>query len=204
MAEDPSGSPPRRPSISQLSKTPSWVMLGFILGAVFILALPRREQVARPIVLSRQVEKRVKVERPELTTVEAVFDEWSRYAVWDDDSTQIAMWNPGMGEFSDFYEVRRINGQDYFRSIPHLTNRILRHGRLPPPECPLRFTETDAQYREWRTEGRVERLPDADLPVLRAPDAAPAAPTPTTSTSIVPFTPPAPPPMEKPAGVLPK
>lgn len=153
--------PKHRPSVSQLSKTPSWVMLGFILGALVVWTLPRKEPPARTIVVQAVPSKpAVPIESPLLTTVEAVFARWSDYAVWDHDLTQIAMWNSSVGEFAEYYEVLRTGGSYYFRSIPDLTHRVIRHGKPVPTECPLRFTETEEQYREWREQGRYERPPE--------------------------------------------
>lgn len=180
--------PPRRPSISQLSKTPSWVMLGFIFGAAFVLALPRRQPPARQIVVAPSVERAQPSEPPQLTTIETLFDQWSQFAVWSDDITQIAVWNTGMGDFTDFYEVRRIDGANYFRSIPRLTSRIVRHGKPPPTECPIRFTETDEQYQEWRSENRFERPPENVRPSMTPPRYTPEMPKP--SATVTPIKPP--------------
>ncbi len=178
----------RRPSISQLSKTPSWVMLGIVIGALSVLAWPRKEPSVRTIVVTQPAEETKRPqEAPLLTTVEAVFDQWSEYAVWDNNVTQVALWNPSVGDFAEFYEVRRMDGVNYFRSIPRLTNRVLRHGKAPPPECPLRFTETDEQYREWREQGRYERPAEDSRPSRPAPQPAPAMPRP--SVSVEPVTP---------------
>lgn len=184
MDEKPS---PRRPSIKQLSKTPSWVMLGFILGVLFIRALPHSEPPApRPIVLA-PVEKKEPSSRSRLTTVEAVFAQWSQYASWSDDVTQVALWSPEVGDFAEAYEVRRIDGVFYFRSLPHLTNRVIRHGKQPPSECPLQFTETAEQYRDWRENGRFERPAEVPRPVLVQPraDAPAAEPTPSVGNQQV-------------------
>lgn len=167
--------PKSRPSVSQLSKTPSWVMLGFILGAFFVWALPRRETTVRPIVLAPHVEKRVELEPRKLTTIEAVFDQWSQYAVWDDDVTQVALWNSASGDFAEFYEVRRMDGAYYFRSLPQLTHRVIRRG---PPQCPLRFTETEEQYQERRQEGQPDPLPENPRPSLPLPRVSPVHPKP--------------------------
>ncbi len=147
----------RRPSISQLSKTPSWVMLGFLFGAAFVWALPKKAPPARPVVVSNP-ERQVIVKTPRpLMLIESVFEQWHELATWDQNVTQVAMWSSEDGSFSDFYEVRRVDGGFYFRSIPQLTNRPIRHGKPVPPECPLQFTETEAQYQEWREQGRFER-----------------------------------------------
>jgi len=139
--------PPPRPS--KPSQIPSWVMLGFVLGAAFVLALPRRREApASPPSEAGEPAPAIKyVVAPHLTTIEAVFAEWGKYAVWDNDVTEVALWNADSKEFSDFYEVVRIGDATYFRSIPRLTRPILTHG--VQAGSPLEFTETDAQREEW-------------------------------------------------------
>jgi hypothetical protein len=189
--------PPHRPSISQLSKTPSWVMLGFVLGAAFIWALPRHEEPPRPIVVAAPQPARRATEPRELTTIEAVFDRWADYAIWSQDVTQVALWNAEVGDFAEFYEVRRIGGELYFRSIPHLTNRVVRHGKPPPAECPLRFTETAEQYKEWHDQDRYERPAENIRPSLPVERTAPVTPKPSLDPQPSPLVP-APTPTELP------
>jgi hypothetical protein len=195
--------PKRRPSIPQLSKTPSWVMLGFILGALFVFALPRKPPtVLRPIVLAPP-EKKTITEVPRLTTIEDVFAQWAQYAVWQDDVTQVALWNAEVGDFAEFYEIRRYERVYYFRSIPHLTSVIIRHGPRLPPECPLQFTETEEQYMEWRKNGRTERPAEMPRPVFTPPRMDP--PRLVTPGADAPRMEPLPlPTVDKPAGLLPK
>ena len=140
--------------VSRMSKVPSWISVGFVLGAAFVWGLRPKPQPPEV--------KIVEVVPPQpaetkLTTIEAVFAEWGEHAVWHNDATEIAYWNPGTEEFSEFYEVRRLGEALYFRSIPRLTRRLINRGKPLPPECPLRFTETEEQYREWREHGRYER-----------------------------------------------
>jgi len=153
----------RSPSIAQLSKTPSWIMLGFVIGAAFVAALPplRPPPPARPVVPQTPLPPPPPAPRraPVLTTIEAVFAEWGKHAVWSDDVTEVAMWNGQDRAFSDFYEVRRIAGAYYFRSISKLTRRIIARGK-PMSESPLQFTETEEQYQEWWQHGRKERAPE--------------------------------------------
>jgi hypothetical protein len=182
------------PSISKLSKTPSWVMLGFILGVLVVLLWPRRQEAPRPIVVTA-APPTVVAPRSTLTTVEAVFAQWLDYAVWDNDVTQIVVWNPALNSFSDGFEVRRIDGAYYFRSISQITNRVIRHGKQPPPECPLRFTETEEQYREWRNEGRFERPPE-ETRTMAAPALSSEVAKPKPTAGDVRLEPPAPDGME--------
>jgi hypothetical protein len=159
--DTPEPEKPHPPSIAKLSKTPSWIMLGFLLGAAFVAALPPlRKPPAEPVVREAPPPSQVVLRvTPALTTVEAVFAEWGGHAVWSDDVTEVALWNSQERAFSDFYEVRRIEGVLYFRSIPKLTRRIIARGK-PMPDSPLRFTETEEQYQEWRQHGRSERPAD--------------------------------------------
>jgi hypothetical protein len=139
---------------SRLSKTPSWITLGFVLGALFVLALPRDEKKTT-VSSSPQVTARlVQLERPKLTEVEAVFDEWERYAVWKNNLTQIALWDTEKRSYSIYYEVLRQNDEHYFRSIPALTRPLITRG--VPADAPLQFTETEESRRAWIEHGQFE------------------------------------------------
>ncbi len=149
-------------SASKMSKTPSWIMVGFLLGAVTVWYLPpRAEKRASPAPVTApkaESKETVKREAQPLTTIEYVFDEWARYAVWEYDMTEVALWNSKEQAFADFYEVRRYGSPEryYFRSIPALTRRIITRGK-EVPNCPLKFTESEEQYQEWRQHGRNDR-----------------------------------------------
>jgi hypothetical protein len=138
----------------RLSKTPSWVTLGFVLGALFVWALPRPEKPAAEPAISRSLT--VQLQRPKLTEIEAVFAEWGHLAVWDYDLTEVAMWDVDKQSFSICYEVLRDGDKLFFRSIPHLTRPVLTHGLHGP--MPLQFTETEALRREWLEHGRFEAV----------------------------------------------
>lgn len=188
---------------SKMSKTPSWVMLGFALGAAFVAALPpfgerkltaKLEPGPRPAPAAPAAPR----EAQPLATIEAVFAEWGEHAVWWDDITEVALWNTATKEFSDYYEVRRFGRTNYFRSIPTLTRRVLTHGKVFP-DSPLQFTETEEQYQEWKQHGRVERQIDRDYRPRTQPAAVPRAPTveavppsraPVLAPPVLPFDPP--------------
>lgn len=169
-----------RPPRSKMSMTPSWVMLGFALGAGFVLALPSREKklAPRPMELRIEPPPRSPVAPPQLSTVEAVFASWGQYAVWEDETAEVALWNTTKEEFAECYEVRRVGGMLYFRTIPRLTRRVINHGK-PRPDSPLQFTETEEQYREWVNHGRTERRAE-NRP--GGPTETPTLPTPVTPT----------------------
>lgn len=139
---------------SRLSKTPSWITLGFVLGALFVYTLPREEKPAGPALSPDAPTRVVQLERPKLTEVEAVFAEWERYAVWKNNLTQIVLWDTEKRSFSIYYEVLRQNGDFYFRSIPQLTRPLLTRG--VPAEAPLQFAETEESRRAWIEHGQFE------------------------------------------------
>ena len=161
MDDDEPRSEKRYPlSTAKMSKTPSWIMLGFLLGAVFVAALPPLGKKAAPESVSLRAVEPPPPSGPRapqpLTTIEDVFATWGSQAVWSDDVTEVALWNSKEGAYADFFEVRRVGDVFYFRSIPRLTRRVIARGKLIP-ECPLQFTETEEQYRDWLNYGRTER-----------------------------------------------
>lgn len=183
MDDEPPSSEKGYPlSPAKMSKTPSWIMLGFVLGAAFVLALPplRKRAVPEPATI-RAIEfapaPAGSREPPLLTTIEDVFAIWGRYAVWSDDTTEVALWNVRDRAFNQFFEVRRVGETSYFRTLPRLTRRIISRGK-PVSECPLEFTESEEQYAEWQKYGRSERPVDRETrprPPAPAPAPAPAA-----------------------------
>jgi hypothetical protein len=191
MEEDESDQKSYPVSTSKLSKTPSWIMLGFVLGALFVVALPplQKRPAPPPAATIRAADpprSTTPREPPQLTTIEAVFAEWGRHAVWSDDVTEVALWNSADRAFSDFYEVRRVGDAYYFRTISQLTRRIISRGK-PMPESPLQFTESEEQYREWQRYGRVERPVEREAP-QRPKFAPPAASEPSIKINAPPVT----------------
>ena len=147
------------PSVAKLSKTPSWIMLGFVLGALAVITFPRKEPA--PSAPAR-IEPATRVATATPPTVErgiffeGVFDEWSKYAVWENDVTEVAFWNADTKAFSDRFEVYRTGERNYFRSITHFTRPLLTHG--VPENSPLQFTETQAARDEWLRESKAEQV----------------------------------------------
>ena len=90
-----------------------------------------------------------------MATIEAVFAEWDGYATWDNDLTEVALWNSKTKDFSDCFEVLRSGNAYYFRSIPHLTRPVLTRG--VKVNCPLEFTETEEQRQE-RLKSEADEL----------------------------------------------
>jgi len=150
---------PSEPAPGRPSQIPSWVTLGFLLGALFILALPRRSAVvsrAQPAGDAAAVRPARPAAAPRLATIEAVFAAWDRYAVWSSDTTEVALWSTETMSYSDCYEVLKTADGYYFRSISRLTRPVLTHGVVE--ESPLQFTETAAQRQAWLSEVDRENL----------------------------------------------
>ena len=166
-----------------MSMTPSWVMLGFALGAGFVLALPSREKKPAPPV--RIVEVPKPVLRDKLTTIEAVFEAWRQFAIWDEDTntTQFAFWNAETHDFSEYYEVKRDAGELYFRSIPILTRVNADYGDKLPPECPLRFAHW------WKLNVTAD---DPPMPLKRERMKNQPVPLPPLQPKMAPMPPPVP------------
>lgn len=147
-------------SPAKMSKTPSWIMFGFLLGVLFVFALPKRTPPPAPLApapAAPEPAPREPRDPPPLSRIEAVFEVWGKHAVWaPDDTTQVALWEPKLEAFADYYEVRKLDGKLYFRSLPALTRRVIERGK-PLPDSPLKFTETEEQYQEWVEYGRRER-----------------------------------------------
>ena len=160
------------PTPSKLSKTPSWVMLGFILGALFVWMLPHDEKPAAPPEPVRKIvpPEPARTALTTLTTIEAVFEAWGKYAVWDNELTEVALWNSTTGSFSECYEVKRSGDALHYRSILKLTHRPITD-RRKISESPLLFTETEEQYRNWLEHGRSE--PPPPPPTLATPEPSP-------------------------------
>lgn len=173
---------PRPPSAKYLSKTPSWVSLGFILGALFVWALPaRRAEVSADVPAKALPDtgtvRQAAAPKPSITEIEAVFAGWGDQAVWDQDVTEVALWDIEGRAFSRYYEVLRARDNYYFRSIDHLTRPVLTHG--VKKEGPLLYTETEEMRREWLREKANE-----DWKAILSPQSAPVpAKLPTDTTA---------------------
>jgi hypothetical protein len=170
---------PSKPIPEKPSQIPSWVTLGFVLGALAVMALPKRAPVAPPPAAVQEAKPDpVKAEPPKLTTIEAVFGAWDKYAVWSNDTTEVALWSAATNSFSECYEVIRNGSEYFFRSIPELTRPVLTHGVVE--NSPLQFTETARQREEWLSDVNKENWKalaagahDALAP-SQAPPASPA------------------------------
>jgi len=144
--EDFGQPPPSRPELPpKPSMAPSWVLLGFGIGVLFIWMLPPSETpaaaglepAAAPVARSA----------PQIAVIEAVFAEWGSAASWENDVTEVALWSGETGSYSQCFQVIRTGGMYFFRSIPRFTRPVLTRGVRD--NSPLQFTESEAQRAEW-------------------------------------------------------
>lgn len=168
--------PPSRPELPpKPSMAPSWVLLGFGIGVLFIWMLPRSEIPAAaglepaPAPVARSA--------PQIAVVEAVFAEWGSAASWENDGTEVALWSSETGSYSQCFRVIRTGGMYFFRSIPRLTRPVLTRGVRD--NSPLQFTESEAQRAErigaknqetWRAlseAARNQAAPPSQIPGSR-------------------------------------
>jgi hypothetical protein len=120
------------------SQIPSWVSLGFALGALFVMALPRHSGPDMPEAVPPEPVLRA-VTPSRVSTIEAVFADWGKYALWSGAVTEVGLWNPETKSYSDFFEVVKVGDNLFFRSIPSLTRPVAKVEA--PVECPLEFAE---------------------------------------------------------------
>lgn len=120
------------------SKIPSWIMLGFLLGALFVWALPRpRVPVAAPAPVTPVLSAPAVATHPRFSDLEASFIEWQQYALWAGEVSYVVMWDAESRSFRDCYEVLRRGDEFFFRSVPRPRN--LRARENVPANSPLQF-----------------------------------------------------------------
>ncbi len=137
------------------SQVPSWLMVGFVLGVLTMwLVRSGTSEPAEVIVVPpapptvEEIAAELKssvapAERASLALVEALFDQYRGWVFWNEDKTQVALWNSNTLDFSDHFEVIRTMEGDYFRSISGFT-RLAIPG-YGPENSPILFTETAEQ-----------------------------------------------------------
>lgn len=107
-------------------------------------------------------------DQPSLTVVEALFEQYRGYAFWEDDRTEIGVWNTRTLTFADKFEVLRTDTGTYFRTIHAFTRLPLE--KYGPSDSPILFTETATQRaaRYLESRGHVPKSlpppPPPDLP----------------------------------------
>lgn len=143
-----------------LSKTPSWIMLGFVIGCVVMWTIRKETLYAdkEEILAKAQYEAAHPKPTPtppppqtrmSLSDMEAIFEEWQGSAVWQFDTTEVVFWNRESNQFIECVQVLK-NGDDlFFRTIPKLTRPLIDDG--VPKNAPIRFTEPEDVHAERRT-----------------------------------------------------
>lgn len=156
----------------KLSRAPSWIMVGFVIGALFAYGVQRRlQQSAVPPAVPARTAGEAKPASPppaanpvshaSLSEIENVFAQYGEHAVWRYDLTEVALWRPETNKYSQCFEVLRSGGVYYFRTIPHLTRPVVRPNRTP--DAPLRFTEPeDEQLKRLRETSSVWLPPSTE------------------------------------------
>jgi hypothetical protein len=115
---------------------------------------------------------------PRLTDVEAVFAQWDRYAIWENDVTEVAYWNEETNSFSNFFEVLRVGDRLFFRSIPKLTRPLVKRG--VEAHSPFLFTGVAEVSRPLPERAAPPPMPEQPVerplpPKIVAPASQPAA-----------------------------
>jgi hypothetical protein len=148
------------------SPAPLFLTVGFAAGLGFGY-LAFHEEKSKTYIAPPLEVKAAPVQRDAgtLASLEVTFQRWGGYAVWENDLTEIAGWDPRRRKHADFYEVRRADGKFYFRSIPALTRPLIDHG--PRSALPFAFTETQEMREKFYRENPdydPTREPVVDLP----------------------------------------
>lgn len=153
-------------SAPKSAPVPLWLTLGFAAGIGFgYLAFHEEKSkiyVAPPLEVRAAPVPR---DAGTLASLEAAFERWGGYAVWADDVTEIAGWDPRRKKYAHFFEVRRAGGQFYFRTIPALTRPLIDHGARSA--LPFWFTETPEMRERFYRENPdydPDKEPMVDLP----------------------------------------
>lgn len=162
-----------------MSRAPLWLTAGFALGLGFgwlffvteekpkvTVSTPQPPPDLRPAPTAK-----IRRDAGTLAEVEKVFQRWGGYAVWANDVTEIALWREQTKRRDDFYEVRRVGGKFYFRTLTRLSRPVIDHGVRS--NLPIEFTETQAMYDAFHREH-----PDYDQTVEPLVELPPRPPEP--------------------------
>ena len=161
-----------KPPHPKLSKTPSWIMVGFIAGALFAYGVRQEVEKHEPTkTASAPLPAPAQTAPPHsgaalkdhasLTAIENIFTQYEGQAVWHNDLTEVALWNAETGKYSEFFEVMRSGDYYYIRTLPHLTRAVIRQN--VDPNSPLRFTEPiDVQLKRLKETSSVWLPPSTE------------------------------------------
>ena len=144
-------------------------MVGFVLGCLFAYVVDKelakrraRETPPAPppaaVAPSPEPAAAKPVTRLSLSEVDAIFRALSDNAVWENNISEIVMWNPAAKKFSEPLEVLRSGDDYYYRPLTRLTRPLITN-RAEAGEIIL-FTETESLRAR-----RLESIP----PIFRPP-----------------------------------
>ena len=143
--------PDPKPTRESLSKVPSWIMLGAVIGGILTVTVQRRwagetrPQTPPPATVA--VEKPAPPELKSADThisllkMEEIFRLHQEHAMFRHGFTEVAFWNEVTNEYSVYVEVLQSGDEFYFRNIPFLTRPL--NDQVNDPRLPIRFTETE-------------------------------------------------------------
>ncbi len=175
------------------SKAPLWLTLGFVVGLGFGWLAFENHSTSESTASSAVKADPVRPARPfipdppraavQLGELEELFQAWGGYSIWENNVTQLAVWNGSTSRHSDFYEVRRSSRKFYFRTLPKAEWPLIDHGEMV--RCPLWFAETPEMRKKFYRE-HPEVLPG--MPILhnlpkRSPLLPPLPPVPAETIS---------------------
>jgi hypothetical protein len=187
-----------QPSREKLSKVPSWIMLGVVLGGIGFYGVQsffdeqrgkKQRQKAPPAASTPALPpaRDASGGKPSATAkndphmslfaIDAVFRAHGASAVWEHDLTEIVLWNPATQSYSTGVEVLRNGDTYYYRLLDRLTRPVLTEG--VDPNAPIRLTEP-ASYQERRRQQRQD--------TWRSRPPAPSLLLPATPPTIIPTT----------------
>lgn len=135
----------------KLSPAPSWITLGFGLGALTVWALlrqpelpPAPEPVAAAATEAPAPRGNVATlaDRPSFNVVAAMFEQNLPWAFWHEGRSQFALWNSVTGDYTDFFEAQRVGDDLFFRPLDRLTWWLI--DGYGPEAGVIRFAETNA------------------------------------------------------------
>ena len=157
------------------STVPVWLTLGFVGGLAFgwmLLREPAKTPASSAATTNAPaptvaVPDNAPKDIATLGATEQYFQRWGGYAVWENQTTQFAVWNGRKQRHADFYEVRRADGKFYFRTLPQLSWVLVDHG--PKSRAPIWFAETvamRAQFYQEHPDYDQSKEPEVKLPPL--------------------------------------
>ena len=141
---------------AKISIAPLWLILGLAAGLLAGWIIFGSRETAKIAVVDQMPAEGEEQGPVTLAAAERLFQKWGGYAVWENDITQLAVWNVRKHEHADFYEVYRVRGRFFFRSLQQLNWVLIDHGHKVVE--PIWFAEPVAARAQFYQDN-----PDYDL-----------------------------------------